>query len=79
MGHAYLSFTAVRSVLPAAAAAASSSEVQFKLKSLFLPDLGLAGGEASLWDITMNSSTQGPTLEHLQKVVYLKQEKLFFE
>lgn len=67
MGHAYLSFTAVRSVLPAAAA--SSSEVQFKLKSLFLPDLGLAGGEASLWDITMNSSTQGPTLEHLQKVV----------
>lgn len=26
------------------------------------------GGEASLWDITMNPSTQGPTLEQLQKV-----------
>ncbi|KAJ8372259.1 hypothetical protein AAFF_G00291140 [Aldrovandia affinis] len=27
-----------------------------------------AGGEASLWDLTMNSSTQGPTLEQLQKL-----------
>uniref|UniRef100_A0A3P8ZAK4 GYF domain-containing protein n=1 Tax=Esox lucius TaxID=8010 RepID=A0A3P8ZAK4_ESOLU len=27
-----------------------------------------SGGEASLWDITMNSSTQVPTLEQLQKV-----------
>ncbi|KAI1902563.1 hypothetical protein AGOR_G00017170 [Albula goreensis] len=26
------------------------------------------GGEASLWDLTMNSSTQGPTLEQLQKL-----------
>lgn len=26
------------------------------------------GGEASLWDLTMNPSTQGPTLEQLQKV-----------
>ncbi|XP_068164075.1 GRB10-interacting GYF protein 1 isoform X2 [Antennarius striatus] len=30
------------------------------------------GGEASLWDITMNPSTQGPTLEQLQK---LQQER----
>ncbi|KAG7465303.1 hypothetical protein MATL_G00174930 [Megalops atlanticus] len=30
------------------------------------------GGEASLWDLTMNSSTQGPTLEQLQK---LQQER----
>lgn len=28
----------------------------------------LLGSEASLWDITMNPSTQGPTLEQLQKV-----------
>lgn len=28
----------------------------------------ILGGEASLWDLTMNSSTQGPTLEQLQKV-----------
>ncbi|XP_034146341.1 GRB10-interacting GYF protein 1 isoform X2 [Esox lucius] len=27
-----------------------------------------SGGEASLWDITMNSSTQVPTLEQLQKL-----------
>uniref|UniRef100_A0A8C1GPG4 GRB10 interacting GYF protein 1b n=1 Tax=Cyprinus carpio TaxID=7962 RepID=A0A8C1GPG4_CYPCA len=26
------------------------------------------GGETSLWDLTMSNSTQGPTLEHLQKV-----------
>lgn len=26
------------------------------------------GSEASLWDITMNPSTQGPTIEQLQKV-----------
>ncbi|KAI3376559.1 hypothetical protein L3Q82_017012, partial [Scortum barcoo] len=31
-----------------------------------------SGGEASLWDITMNPSTQGPTLEQLQK---LQQER----
>ncbi|KAJ8282875.1 hypothetical protein COCON_G00053940 [Conger conger] len=30
------------------------------------------GGEATLWDLTMNSSTQGPTLEQLQK---LQQER----
>ncbi|KAG9335523.1 hypothetical protein JZ751_004550 [Albula glossodonta] len=28
----------------------------------------VTGGEASLWDLTMNSSTQGPTLEQLQKL-----------
>lgn len=26
------------------------------------------GSEANLWDITMNPSTQGPTIEQLQKV-----------
>lgn len=26
------------------------------------------GSEANLWDITMNASTQGPTIEQLQKV-----------
>ncbi|XP_061816373.1 GRB10-interacting GYF protein 1 [Nerophis lumbriciformis] len=31
-----------------------------------------SGSEANLWDITMNSSTQGPTLEQLQK---LQQER----
>uniref|UniRef100_A0A8C7XBP7 GRB10 interacting GYF protein 1a n=1 Tax=Oryzias sinensis TaxID=183150 RepID=A0A8C7XBP7_9TELE len=49
-------------------------------RSMSVPDTGSmwdmhtsasqpSGGEASLWDITMNSSTQGPTLEHLQKVL----------
>ncbi|XP_023804697.1 GRB10-interacting GYF protein 1 isoform X1 [Oryzias latipes] len=48
-------------------------------RSMSVPDTGSmwdmhtsasqpSGGEASLWDITMNSSTQGPTLEHLQKL-----------
>uniref|UniRef100_A0A4W5K999 GRB10 interacting GYF protein 1 n=1 Tax=Hucho hucho TaxID=62062 RepID=A0A4W5K999_9TELE len=48
-------------------------------RSMSVPDTGSmwdmhtsasqqSGGEASLWDLTMNSSTQGPTLEQLQKV-----------
>uniref|UniRef100_A0A8C5HMJ3 GYF domain-containing protein n=1 Tax=Gouania willdenowi TaxID=441366 RepID=A0A8C5HMJ3_GOUWI len=48
-------------------------------RSMSVPDTGSmwdmhtsasqpSGGEASLWDITMNPSTQGPTLEQLQKV-----------
>uniref|UniRef100_A0A7N6AXA8 GYF domain-containing protein n=1 Tax=Anabas testudineus TaxID=64144 RepID=A0A7N6AXA8_ANATE len=47
-------------------------------RSMSVPDTGSlwdmhtsasqsSGGEASLWDITMNPSTQGPTLEQLQK------------
>ncbi|KAG5261309.1 hypothetical protein AALO_G00302450 [Alosa alosa] len=47
-------------------------------RSMSVPDTGSmwdmhtsasqpTGGEASLWDLTMNSSTQGPTLEQLQK------------
>ncbi|XP_059932520.1 GRB10-interacting GYF protein 1 isoform X3 [Gadus macrocephalus] len=47
-------------------------------RSMSVPDTGSmwdmhtsasqpSGGEASLWDLTMNSSTQGPTLEQLQK------------
>jgi hypothetical protein len=39
-----------------------SSVLQHSLQ-LFLPS---AGGEASLWDIPINSSTQGPILEQLQ-------------
>lgn len=30
------------------------------------------GSEASLWDITMNPSSQGPTIEQLQKVSSLQ-------
>lgn len=52
-------------------------------RSMSVPDTGSmwdmhtsasqpSGGEASLWDITMNPSTQGPTLEQLQK---LQQER----
>ncbi|KAM3591126.1 uncharacterized protein V6R79_022893 [Siganus canaliculatus] len=52
-------------------------------RSMSVPDTGSmwdmhtsasqpSGGEASLWDITMNASTQGPTLEQLQK---LQQER----
>ncbi|XP_071233836.1 GRB10-interacting GYF protein 1-like isoform X3 [Salvelinus alpinus] len=48
-------------------------------RSMSVPDTGSmwdmhtsasqqSGGEASLWDLTMNSSTQGPTLEQLQKL-----------
>nr|XP_057923631.1 GRB10-interacting GYF protein 1 isoform X3 [Doryrhamphus excisus] len=48
-------------------------------RSMSVPDTGSmwdmhtsasqpSGGEASLWDITMNPSTQGPTLEQLQKL-----------
>ncbi|KAG7484086.1 hypothetical protein MATL_G00045850 [Megalops atlanticus] len=48
-------------------------------RSLSVPDTGpmwdmhtsasqQPGGEATLWDLTMNSSTQGPTLEQLQKL-----------
>ncbi|KAJ8008412.1 hypothetical protein DPEC_G00104550 [Dallia pectoralis] len=48
-------------------------------RSMSVPDTGSmwdmhtsdsqqSGAEASLWDITMNSSTQGPTLEQLQKL-----------
>ncbi|CAL8326631.1 unnamed protein product [Lota lota] len=47
-------------------------------RSMSVPDTGSmwdmhtsasqpSGGEASLWDLTMNSSTQGPSLEQLQK------------
>ncbi|XP_076021341.1 GRB10-interacting GYF protein 1 isoform X2 [Genypterus blacodes] len=52
-------------------------------RSMSVPDTGSmwdmhtsasqpSGGEASLWDLTINSSTQGPTLEQLQK---LQQER----
>ncbi|XP_037615166.1 GRB10-interacting GYF protein 1 isoform X2 [Sebastes umbrosus] len=52
-------------------------------RSMSVPDTGSmwdmhtsasqpSGGETSLWDITMNPSTQGPTLEQLQK---LQQER----
>uniref|UniRef100_A0A8C9T384 GRB10 interacting GYF protein 1 n=1 Tax=Scleropages formosus TaxID=113540 RepID=A0A8C9T384_SCLFO len=52
-------------------------------RSMSVPDTGSmwdmhtsasqqSGGEASLWDLTMNTSTQGPTLEQLQK---LQQER----
>ncbi|XP_031441178.1 GRB10-interacting GYF protein 1 isoform X4 [Clupea harengus] len=52
-------------------------------RSMSVPDTGSmwdmhtsasqpTGSEASLWDLTMNSSTQGPTLEQLQK---LQQER----
>ncbi|AWP00855.1 putative PERQ amino acid-rich with GYF domain-containing protein 1 [Scophthalmus maximus] len=52
-------------------------------RSMSVPDTGSmwdmhtsasqpSGGEASLWDITMNPTTQGPTLEQLQK---LQQER----
>ncbi|XP_069570283.1 GRB10-interacting GYF protein 1 isoform X1 [Brachyistius frenatus] len=52
-------------------------------RSMSVPDTGSmwdmhtsasqpSGSEASLWDITMNPSTQGPTLEQLQK---LQQER----
>ncbi|XP_024909899.1 GRB10-interacting GYF protein 1 isoform X2 [Cynoglossus semilaevis] len=52
-------------------------------RSMSVPDTGSmwdmhtsasqpSGGEANLWDITMNPSTQGPTLEQLQK---LQQER----
>uniref|UniRef100_H3CEZ0 GRB10 interacting GYF protein 1 n=1 Tax=Tetraodon nigroviridis TaxID=99883 RepID=H3CEZ0_TETNG len=48
-------------------------------RSMSVPDTGSmwdmhtsasqpSGGEASLWDITMNPSTQGPTMEQLQKL-----------
>uniref|UniRef100_A0A673LH20 PERQ amino acid-rich with GYF domain-containing protein 1-like n=1 Tax=Sinocyclocheilus rhinocerous TaxID=307959 RepID=A0A673LH20_9TELE len=49
-------------------------------RSMSVPDTGpmwdmptsvsqQSGGETSLWDLTMSNSTQGPTLEHLQKRV----------
>ncbi|XP_067379678.1 GRB10-interacting GYF protein 1 isoform X1 [Channa argus] len=52
-------------------------------RSMSVPDTGSmwdmhtsasqsSGGEASLWDITMNPSTQGPTIEQIQK---LQQER----
>ncbi|XP_060951625.1 GRB10-interacting GYF protein 1 isoform X2 [Limanda limanda] len=52
-------------------------------RSMSVPDTGSmwdmhtsasqpSGGEASLWDLTMNPTTQGPTLEQLQK---LQQER----
>ncbi|XP_041841471.1 GRB10-interacting GYF protein 1 isoform X1 [Melanotaenia boesemani] len=55
-------------------------------RSMSVPDTGSmwdmhtsasqpSGGEASLWDITMNPSTQGPTLEQLQKVSSLLQQE----
>uniref|UniRef100_A0A087XSN5 GRB10 interacting GYF protein 1 n=1 Tax=Poecilia formosa TaxID=48698 RepID=A0A087XSN5_POEFO len=48
-------------------------------RSMSVPDTGplwdmhtsasqSSGGEASLWDLTMNPNTQGPTLEQLQKL-----------
>lgn len=40
--------------------------VTFSKISLLI--ISVLGGEASLWDLTINSSTQGPTLEQLQKV-----------
>lgn len=44
--------------------AACTAGNEFKITPFCLD----AGGEASLWDITMNPSTQGPTIEQLQKV-----------
>uniref|UniRef100_A0A8D0ACA9 GRB10 interacting GYF protein 1 n=1 Tax=Sander lucioperca TaxID=283035 RepID=A0A8D0ACA9_SANLU len=55
-------------------------------RSMSVPDTGSmwdmhtsasqpSGGEASLWDITMNPSTQGPTLEQLQKVGSCRQQQ----
>ncbi|XP_033962166.1 GRB10-interacting GYF protein 1 isoform X1 [Pseudochaenichthys georgianus] len=55
-------------------------------RSMSVPDTGSmwdmhtsasqpSGGEASLWDITMNPSTQGPTLEQLQKVASVLQQE----
>ncbi|XP_054457021.1 GRB10-interacting GYF protein 1 isoform X3 [Anoplopoma fimbria] len=55
-------------------------------RSMSVPDTGSmwdmhtsasqpSGGEASLWDITMNPSTQGPTLEQLQKVCSALQQE----
>ncbi|CAB1345326.1 unnamed protein product [Coregonus sp. 'balchen'] len=54
-------------------------------RSMSVPDTGSmwdmhtsasqqSGGEASLWDLTMNSSTQGPTLEQLQKLQLERRE-----
>uniref|UniRef100_A0A7N8X405 GRB10 interacting GYF protein 1a n=1 Tax=Mastacembelus armatus TaxID=205130 RepID=A0A7N8X405_9TELE len=56
-------------------------------RSMSVPDTGSmwdmhtsasqpSGGEASLWDITMNPSTQGPTLEQLQKNTKLEKFQL---
>ncbi len=68
VGHAYLSLTASRcthktlSHLFFTHSLASDNETFFLVLSF-----PWAGGEASLWDL-MNSSTQGPILEQLQKV-----------
>lgn len=43
-------------------------EVLFFTQLAFLIFIVFLGGETSLWDLTMSNSTQGPTLEHLQKV-----------
>ncbi|XP_057177307.1 GRB10-interacting GYF protein 1 [Triplophysa rosa] len=54
-------------------------------RSMSVPDTGSlwdmptsvsqqSGGEASLWDLTMSNSTQGPTLEHLQKIQQERRE-----
>ncbi|CAL9694381.1 unnamed protein product [Knipowitschia caucasica] len=56
-------------------------------RSMSVPDTGSmwdmhtsasqpSGGEASLWDITMNPSTQGPTLEQLQKLQERREAEL---
>ncbi|KAK3545371.1 hypothetical protein QTP70_005977 [Hemibagrus guttatus] len=56
-------------------------------RSMSVPDTGSmwdmhtsasqpTGGEASLWDLTMNSSTQGPTLEQLQKLQERREAEL---
>lgn len=66
VGHAYLSLSAVRYY---------QLHWCFVIATLFYEVLLLhhwffcfVGGETSLWDLTMSNSTQGPTLEHLQKV-----------
>uniref|UniRef100_A0A8C1K4U8 GRB10 interacting GYF protein 1b n=1 Tax=Cyprinus carpio TaxID=7962 RepID=A0A8C1K4U8_CYPCA len=54
-------------------------------RSMSVPDTGpmwdmptsvsqQSGGETSLWDLTMSNSTQGPTLEHLQKIQQERRE-----
>ncbi|XP_035375548.1 GRB10-interacting GYF protein 1 isoform X3 [Electrophorus electricus] len=56
-------------------------------RSMSVPDTGSmwdmhtsasqpTGGEVSLWDLTMNSSTQGPTLEQLQKLQERREAEL---
>ncbi|XP_016328596.1 PERQ amino acid-rich with GYF domain-containing protein 1-like [Sinocyclocheilus anshuiensis] len=54
-------------------------------RSMSVPDTGpmwdmptsvsqQSGGDTSLWDLTMSNSTQGPTLEHLQKIQQERRE-----